>query len=33
MTIEETKDATAALMTLMETLDQPHYARMCRICR
>jgi len=33
MTIEETKDAAAALLTLMETLDKPHYDRMCSICR
>jgi wobble nucleotide-excising tRNase len=32
MTIEETKDAATALLTLMETLDKPHYERMCRIC-
>jgi len=33
MTIEETKDAAAALLTLMATLDKPHYDRMCSICR
>lgn len=33
MTIEETKDAAAALLTLMEALDKPHYEHMRRICR
>lgn len=33
MTIEETKDAAGALMTLMATLDKGHYERLCRICR
>jgi len=32
MTIEETKDAAAALLALMEKLDEPHYERMRRIC-
>lgn len=29
MAIEETKDAAAALLTLMEALDKPHYEHMC----
>ena len=33
MTIEETKNATDALLALMEALDKSHYDRMCRICR
>jgi len=33
MTIEETRDAAAALLTLIETLDKSHYDRLCHICR
>lgn len=33
MTLEETRDAASALMTLMETLDKGHYDSMSRICR
>ncbi|OFW34439.1 MAG: hypothetical protein A3J28_02300 [Acidobacteria bacterium RIFCSPLOWO2_12_FULL_60_22] len=33
MTIEETKGAADALLTLMETVDKPHYDQLCRICR
>ncbi|MGH2396320.1 MAG: AAA family ATPase [bacterium] len=33
MTIEETKNATDALLALMETLDKGHYDQMRRICR
>jgi AAA domain-containing protein len=31
MTIEETRDAARALLMLMETLDKPHYDRLCRV--
>ena len=32
MTIEETKDATAALLTLIERVDPGHYKQMCNLC-
>ena len=33
MTVEETMNAAAALLHLIETLDRGHYDRLCRICR
>lgn len=33
MTVEETRDAARALLSLMETLDQSHYKKLCTVCR
>lgn len=33
MTVEETRDAAVALLELMRVLDEPHYKKLCKVCR
>ena len=33
MTIEETRDATKALLVLIEAIDGGHYKQMCGLCK